>query len=172
MRESSNENYFAILYLPPKFDIDLSDLDKAYFTMQVQFHPDKATDEQKVYFSNMTMKVNQAYENIRDEFKRAKELLKIGGIDFDKKADGKILDPDFLQEVFDESQQISDMTSTDELSSKLTAKHLQKKTIVDWLTAAFASGNLSEALRQAVALRYVDNMIAAVKNKLQLVSLK
>jgi molecular chaperone HscB len=166
------DNYFEILKLPAKFDTDLSDLDKAYFTLQIEFHPDKADDEQKAYFSAMTTKVNQAYENIRDEFKRAKELLKVHGINFDDQGSGKILDSSFLQEIFDESQEISNMTTGDELSGKLTNKYLQKKTIVELLVTAFASGDLQEAFKLTASLRYVDNMIDAVKHKLQSISLK
>jgi molecular chaperone HscB len=166
------ENSFEILKLPLKFDTDLSELDKAYFTLQIKFHPDKAEDEQKVHFSAMTTKVNQAYENIRDEFKRAKELLKVHGIDFDDEGSAKILDTQFLQEIFDESEDISNMTAGDELSGKLTGKYLQKKAIIESITTAFASRNLHEALRLTASLRYVDNMIAAVKNKLQSISSK
>jgi molecular chaperone HscB len=166
-------SYFELLKLPVIFDINLADLDKNYFSLQVEFHPDKATDDkQKQQFMLMSTQINAAYENLKDELKRAQVLLEISGINLEDEKARKSLSVEFLQDIWSEFEIIQDLEDGGKLSEMLANKYLQKKEIVDLLNKAFSAKNTENSLKLTMSLKYVDNLIGQIKQKLQLKSIR
>ena len=161
-------NYFKILNLAENFDLDLSVLDKNYFAAQIQFHPDKAeNDQQKKHFLDLAVQLNEAYENLKDELRRAQALLSIEGIDFDDENIRKNLDPEFLQSIWDEFAAIENTSDSSELSHRLAIQYLRKKSLVENLTNTFSAKDINKSTEMTMCLKYVDNIIDAIKRKLQ-----
>jgi len=162
------QNYFQILKLPEVFDIDLAELEKNYFNLQIEYHPDRALNiEDRGELLVMSTKLNEAYENLKDDFKRAKALLTILGASFNDEELKNKLDKEFLQAKLDEFEFINSAQDTKELSEMLIAKYLEKKELIISLIRAFKSKELDTASKQTISLRYVDNIIEQIKNKLQ-----
>lgn len=162
------QNYFQLLKLPETFDIDLAELEKNYFNFQIQYHPDRALNvEDRGELLAMSTKLNEAYENLKDDFKRAKALLTNMGVSFDDEELKNKLNKKFLQAKLEEFEFIDNVQDTKELSEMLIAKYLEKKELISSLSDAFKSEELDRASKLAVSLRYVDNIIEQIKNKLQ-----
>ncbi len=162
------KNYFEILNLPVVFDIDFAQLDKQYFSLQVVCHPDKANDdEQKELFLGLSAKINQAYDNIKDEFLRAKTILQIHGVHFDDESMKCLLTKEFLRNIFHGFEQVSINNNAELLSSMLGEQYLRKKDIISDLKNAFSTNDLDAAASLTACLRYIDNLTAVIKNKLQ-----
>jgi molecular chaperone HscB len=111
------KNHFEQFLLPVKFQIDLSELEKKYFALQSQFHPDVS----KIEDIETSIAINEAYKILADDFRRACYLLLLAGIDI--KNDEKAVRPDFstLEEVLELQEKIA------EISDKSAIAELKKK---------------------------------------------
>jgi molecular chaperone HscB len=162
------KSYFEVLNLPVVFDVDLTQLDKEYFTLQMAYHPDTANNnEQKKLFLQLSTTLNLAHENIKDEFLRAKTILQINGIDFDDDKAKSLLTTEFLENIFNSFEQVSLSNNNGDLSEMLGEQYLKKKDIINDLKNAFSTNDLNAFARFTARLRYVDNLTTAIKNKLQ-----
>jgi molecular chaperone HscB len=164
-------NYFELLNLPAIFDLDMLELDKNYFQLQIQFHPDKAlTSQEREQNIAIASKINSAYQALRDEFSRSIELLKIANIDIQNCRDQ--LDAKFLEQRMQDFQTIQESSSGDILSDMLVAKYIEKKQLVEALSLAFSKNNLQQCSIITMSLKYIDNIIGQTKEKLQKLAAK
>ncbi len=160
-------NYFEILNLPMQFRLELNDIDRQYFAMQLKFHPDTACDEkQKEHFMQMTIQINNAYKALRDDLARAKELLKVAGMDLDDVKYRNSIAQQDLQNIFTDAQEISDTEDGNILAAMLGQKNSQRNALVNSLASAFESNNLNQTVQDTLLLKYVDNLIKQIKQKL------
>lgn len=63
------ENYYDILEVSPKASKEI--IDKAYKTLAKKYHPDANSEDKKEWAEEKFKKINEAYEVISDEEKRA-----------------------------------------------------------------------------------------------------
>lgn len=101
-------NYFAFMGLHKKLVIDLADLEKRFYSLSRQLHPDyfmNATPEERQASVDRASMVNDAYRTLRDPISRAKYLLTLEGY---KEAEKKA-PPDLLEEVFELNMQIEEL---------------------------------------------------------------
>lgn len=71
-----SDNFYSILGLTENATKD--EIKKAYRTLQLRWHPDRNNDSQES--NNMTQKINEAYETLGDEQKRAEyDIMRKGG---------------------------------------------------------------------------------------------
>ena len=165
------KNYFELLNLPAKFDLDLLELDKNYFQLQIQFHPDKAlTSQEREQNIAIASQINSAYQALKDEFSRSIELLKIANIDIQNYRDK--LDAKFLEQRMQDFQTIQESSSGEILSNMLAAKYIEKKNLTEALSLAFRQNNLHECSIMTMSLKYMDNIIGQTKEKLQKLAAK
>lgn len=75
-------NPFTLLGLEKKFQLDLKDLEQAYFEAQKKAHPDQfaqASLEEKRQAIELSTKINQAYLVLKSPLNRAEYLLEAAG---------------------------------------------------------------------------------------------
>ncbi|HEV2610910.1 MAG TPA: Fe-S protein assembly co-chaperone HscB [Noviherbaspirillum sp.] len=78
------QNHFELFHLPQRFTIDLTALDKAYREVQNQVHPDKfasAGDAEKRVAMQWATRANEAYQILKNPFRRAAYLCELNGVD-------------------------------------------------------------------------------------------
>ena len=112
------KNHFEKFSLPIKFDVDLAALEKKYFALQNQFHPDKSGVDD----IEESITINEAYKILSDDFNRACYLLSLKNIDICN--DEKAVKPDFstleaMLELQEKIAAISDKNEIEELRKKL-----------------------------------------------------
>ena len=76
-------SYFSFLDIAPAFELDLAALEKAYFTEQRKYHPDRFVgkpDVEKLAAAQASADINAAYKTLKEPFLRAQYLLKQQGI--------------------------------------------------------------------------------------------
>ena len=101
-------DYFAFLGLPRKLLIDEAELEKTFYALSRQFHPDyfmNANDREQQASVERSSMLNDAYRVLRDPVTRAKYLLSFHGY---KEAEKKA-PPDLLEEVFELNMQIEEL---------------------------------------------------------------
>ena len=80
-------NAFQVLGIPPLFDLDLRDVDRAYFDRQTENHPDRYVSFHRESLSlkdieTISADINRAYRILKNPLLRAEELMRLLHIPF------------------------------------------------------------------------------------------
>jgi molecular chaperone HscB len=79
-----NQDHFALFGLTPAFALDAEALDRAYRNLQAEIHPDRfahAGEADQRLAVQWATRANEAYQTLKQPFKRACYLLELQGID-------------------------------------------------------------------------------------------
>lgn len=110
-------DYFDFLGLPKKLRVDEAELEKTFYALSRQFHPDyfmnASVGEQQASVERSSM-LNDAYRTLRDRIARGKYLLSLYGY---KEAEKKA-PPDLLEEVFELNMQIEELKTAKKLADE------------------------------------------------------
>ena len=117
--------YFEVFSLPPKLGLDAAALEKSFYRLSREFHPDrfasKPADEQAAA-TEKSSHLNDAYRTLRDPIRRTEYLLATQGVEMEEqsvkatesaRASGtqkkQIVPPDLLEEAFELNMQLEEM---------------------------------------------------------------
>ena len=101
-------DYFSFFELPRRLRLDEAELEKSFYALSRQFHPDyfmgAGAEEQQASVERSSM-LNDAYRTLRNPVMRAKYLLALEGYkEAEKKAPAEL-----LEEVFELNMQIEEL---------------------------------------------------------------
>jgi len=108
-------DYFEFLDLPRNLAIDAKDLEKRFYSLSRQLHPDvhsrkiAAAREQA---EESTAILNVAYRTLRNPVTRAEYLLKLEGFDIGEQTT-KDVPPELLEEVFELNMALEEVREGD-----------------------------------------------------------
>lgn len=95
-----SQNHFELFELPVTFEIDQQQLADRYRQLQRSVHPDRfanAPDRQRRLSVQRAAQINEAFQTLKSELKRARYLLQLQGVELNDEQ-GTIQDADFLLE--------------------------------------------------------------------------
>jgi len=101
-------DYFAFFGLPRKLVVNEPELEKAFYSLSREFHPDyfmSASAAERSASTERSSMLNDAHRTLRNPVARAQYLLSLEGY---KEAEKKA-PPDLLEEVFDLNMQIEEI---------------------------------------------------------------
>jgi molecular chaperone HscB len=168
---------FAVLGLSARYTIDLPAAEAAYKDLSRQVHPDRfATADPRARRASLarTVQLNQAWRTIKDPIRRAEYLLLRAGIDVGEKkstgGDGKethkvAAPPAFLLEILELNDDLTAARRAgDEVKVAFMAEEMRARAnaTMKEIGAALdtgAPGDLQEAARSLVALRYYQRFL-------------
>ncbi|MFL6273903.1 MAG: Fe-S protein assembly co-chaperone HscB [Blastocatellia bacterium] len=104
----ANTDYFAFFGLPRKLGLDETELEKNFYALSRQLHPDyfmNASEAERQASVERASRLNDAYRTLRDRTARSQYLLRLAGY---KEAE-KQAPPELLEEVFELNMQIEEM---------------------------------------------------------------
>jgi len=102
-----SQNYYDLFDIAPSFNIDLTRLRSKFQQLQGKLHPDRhvnSTHREKREALQAASFVNEAYQVLSDEHRRARYLLQLRGVEFNQEQD-----------------------TTDDMEFLLTQMHLREK---------------------------------------------
>jgi len=111
-----SSNYYDFFGLEHKLDLDLADLEKRFYALSRQYHPDRYTlksREEQQYALDATAILNDAYRTLRDPLARAEYLLKENGFDIGEQG-SKNVPPELLEEVFELNMALEELRGGDD----------------------------------------------------------
>jgi molecular chaperone HscB len=111
-------DYFDFLGLPKKLRIDEAALEKLFYALSRQFHPDyfmNASDQERQASMERSSLLNDAYRTLRDPFQRTKYLLSLEGY---KEAEKKSPPADLLEEVFELNMQVEELKAAKKMGDE------------------------------------------------------
>ncbi|MBB6523153.1 Fe-S protein assembly co-chaperone HscB [Pseudoteredinibacter isoporae] len=139
-----SENFFALYQLEPGFEIDMAALKSTHRQLQMQCHPDKfaagSAQEQRVAVQAMAY-VNQAFDTLSVNVKRAEYLLDLAGIESNLENQTH-QDPMFLMQQMEWREELAELRqllSRDEAAaeSKLQSLMSNQKKLEKQIEADF-----------------------------------
>ena len=129
-------NYYDFFGLEHRLHLDLKDLEKRFYALSRQYHPDRYTlksrAEQQVAL-DATAVLNDAYRTLRDPLARAEYLLKENGFDIGEQG-SKNVPPELLDEVFELNMQLEELKMNQKMGeddASLTADIAKHKVVLE-----------------------------------------
>lgn len=99
---------YALFSLPPRFDLDLADLERRYLHAAAAAHPDRFTDPlDQADAAAQSAVLNDAYRTLRDPESRARALLSLLGAPAGKD-DDQTLPPELLMDMMEKREQLEE----------------------------------------------------------------
>jgi molecular chaperone HscB len=81
-----SKNYFELFGLPVAYVVDRARLDERYRELQRVVHPDRyagGSDQERRLSMQGSIRINEAYQTLKDPVERARYMLQLNGIDMD-----------------------------------------------------------------------------------------
>jgi Fe-S protein assembly co-chaperone HscB len=161
MSSSSTLNYFELLGLPESVELDRSALERAYQSLQSQWHPDQfagADATTRARAVQQTSLINDAYRTLREPVSRAAHLLALRGIEPDR-LEQRELDPAFLFEQMEWREELEAKRGNEAALGQLGVKVDERfKTTWRVFAEALAKEALSEAKREFHKLQFLGRL--------------
>ena len=107
-------DYYQLLGIPRSLNISLDELQKRYYELSRQLHPDRfmqkpQAEQQRAL--DMSSALNDAYRTLKNPLERTKYLLKLEGVQFEEPrgANPSKVPADLLEEVFELNMQLEEL---------------------------------------------------------------
>ena len=161
--------FFDIYEIEPSFSISENELKKKYLVLQKKFHPDRfahsSIEEQKTALINSSL-INDAYQVLKDDIRRAKYLLECNGVEITNHTN-----PAFLMKQMEYEEKIEEH-SNDKNQLLSIQKELQEELdqYKDNLTVDFDKKNFDRATNQINEFIFIDKLHLKIKEKINQLS--
>ncbi len=151
-------NYFFRFSLDISYQINLSDLEVKYLQLQQKLHPDffvkKSIIEQSLSFKHSLL-INEAYEILKDDLKRAEYILLLNNIIVNKESENKIIPPQtLLQEMLELRMDLEEADDDEKLIIHQNNK-IAMKNIINEINDCFKKKLLQEMAILTMKLKYL-----------------
>jgi len=174
------DDYFAFFGLERKLNLDRDELQKRFYALGRQLHPDRFTrrpPEERQYSEDATAILNDGYRILKDPRQRAEYVLRREGFDVGEQRT-KDVPPELLEEVFELNMALEEMRGGDESARPQLEEARQKfqamqdgiDQAVEQLFVKYDASGSRDVLGEIRGLlnkrRYVRNLIRDVEKEL------
>jgi molecular chaperone HscB len=168
------QNHFELFQLPQRFTVDMAALDRAYREVQNQVHPDKfvgAPAAEKRVAMQWATRANEAYQTLRNPFRRAAYLCELNGIDLQAESN-TAMSPAFLmqqmewREALEDAKATKDIGALDELEGALRGSRNAQLAQVGALLDSEKFDEAAQGVRQLMFLEKFGEEVRSTFEKL------
>jgi molecular chaperone HscB len=151
-------DHFARLGLPAALDLEPASLDRAYFALQRQWHPDRFVarpPDERARASSEAAALNDAYRTLKDPLSRAVYLAGLRGVELP--GDGKTIDdPDLLMEAMEAREELHEAGSAEAVDALAAKARDDMKYSLSGLGTLFLREDKVAIRKALLRLRYLD----------------
>lgn len=151
-------DHFARLGLPAALDLELTQLDRAYFARQRQWHPDRFVGRpanERARASSEAAALNDAYRTLKDPVDRAVYLATLKGVELP--GDGKTIDdPDLLMEALETREALHEAGTVDEVDMLAGQARKDAEAALGMLASLLLQDDKPAIRKTLLRLRYLD----------------
>jgi molecular chaperone HscB len=164
-------DHFARLGLARGFEIEPAELDRRYFGLQRNLHPDRfarRTAKERAIAESQAASLNQAYETLKEPLARAAYLLELAGRRSAAAHAATVDDAELLNEAMENREALmeaEDAAAVDRIAAK--AKD-NAATCLTELSQAFQRNDIERADGLATRLRYWQKLAEEARGKRRL----
>lgn len=163
------QNHYELFDLPQRFAVDLGALEAAYRKVQNQVHPDKftnGTDSEKRVALQWAARANEAYQTLKNPFRRAAYLCELNGVDLQIESNTS-MPPEFLMQQMTWREELEDAKSASDTAALARLdKALQeaRKSRVAQIGELLDAGDYDAAGRYVRQLMFLDKFDEEVQS--------
>lgn len=151
-------DHFARLGLPAALDLEPASLDRAYFALQRQWHPDRFAarpPDERARASVEAAALNDAYRTLKDPLSRAVYLAGLRGVELP--GDGKTIDdPDLLMEAMEAREALHEARTIETIDALAAEARDDMKSSLAGLGSLFLRDDKAAIRKTLLRLRYLD----------------
>jgi molecular chaperone HscB len=151
-------DHFARLGLPAALELEPASLDRAYFALQRQWHPDRFVarpPDERARASSEAAALNDAYRTLKDPLSRAVYFAELKGVELP--GDGKTIDdPDLLMEAMEAREELHEAGTAEAVDSLATKARDDMKNSLSALGSLFLHEDKPAIRKTLLRLRYFD----------------
>ncbi len=151
-------DHFARLGLPAALDLEAASLDRAYFALQRQWHPDRFVTkppEERARASSEAASLNEAYRTLKDPLNRAFYLAELAGVEMP--GDGKTIDdPELLMEAMEAREALHEAASAEAVDGLAAEARQDVQKALAGLGSLFLANDRTAIRKALLRLRYLD----------------
>lgn len=154
-------DHFARLGLRAGFTLDAADLDRRYFALQRQLHPDRFVTKsarERAISQSQAASLNEAYATLKDPLERAVYLLKRMGIEVDPGNGATNKDSALLMEAMEMREALSGAVDAAAVQRVAVDAEAERAKALNAVAAAFAVGDREAARAAVLRLKYLTRM--------------
>jgi molecular chaperone HscB len=170
-------DHFALFGLPERFEVDRADLEQRFLQKSRELHPDRhatGTSEQRLDAVRRTTDLNEAYQILKDDFRRTVYLLRRRGLETseNESQDQRMtVDSDLLMQVLElrealaEAQSTKDQARVQSLSDDVRGRVDKAWSDIRTSWSAVEGGNqkaLQDIANHVTSLRYYRRFLDEV----------
>lgn len=161
---------FELFGVPRRFEQDRAALDARWRALQAEVHPDRFAAEgqaaQRVAMQ-WAVRVNEAYQRLKDPLKRAAYLCELAGAPVDTE-NNTAMPPDFLMQQIEWREALESARSVDEVEAIADEVSARKRSAFDRLRETLDTrGDIAEAAEQVRALMFVERFVEDIDHRLE-----
>lgn len=168
MASISKENYFDLFGLDFNFEINADMLEKKYFELQRQYHPDKMAGKEegeKIKFLHKSAIINDAYKTLKTPLNRAEYMLFLSGRIVNDENNTEKPDQKILIESMKQREQLS-YAATAKETDKIKKENEKKKDLcIKKLRDAFNKKEEDVAVKLTIRLKYLNKLSEEIRIK-------
>lgn len=136
-------DYFTFFNLPRRLNVDLSALEREFYSLSRKLHPDLYTGSEareQEWSLQQSSRLNDAYRTLKDSIRRTEYLLRLEGVELEGQSKAateearktgekkQIVPPDLLEEVFELNMQLEEIRANKKMgeADPALAKELEQ----------------------------------------------
>lgn len=162
----SGDDHFSRLGLESGFDVDVDVLERRYFDLQRQLHPDRfasRTPRERLLSQQQATSLNEAFETLKDPLQRADYLVHLRGAGVLPEGCDAVNDPVVLMEAMELRESLAEAETSHEVDA-ITRRTLEDIDVcVDELSQAFEANDLEGACRLTTRLKYLRKLADEIR---------
>ncbi len=155
-------DHFRRFDLSPAFDLQRAEVERRYFALQRQFHPDRFAGKsatERLHSVQHATALNQAFGVLADPLLRAEYLLQLSGRPVAGGEAETVADPELLLEAMALREELAEAEDASAVAALLAKTEAMIGEIEVALSGAFASGDLAAAAGLALRFRYMRKFV-------------
>ena len=163
-------DHFARLGVPVSFDLEITDLDRRFFDLQRQLHPDRFVtrpERERALSQSQSVSLNEAHEILKDDLKRADymvHLLGQGGPDAPlPEGCNLVSDPVVLMESMEAREKLASSETVEDVVSLEGRTRKNVETCIQQLSELFAGDDIEGACRLTTRLKYLRKLADEIR---------
>ena len=161
---------FELFGVPRRFAQDRAQLDARWRALQAEVHPDRFAVEgqaaQRVAMQ-WAVRVNEAYQRLKDPLKRAAYLCELSGSPVDAE-NNTAMPPAFLVQQMEWREALDDATAAEQVDALADEVAARRQAALDELrTTLDERGDAQAAAQQVRALMFVERFAEDIERRLE-----
>jgi len=159
-------DHFMRLGVERTFDMDVPALDRLYFDLQRQLHPDRfatKAPKEKALSQQQATALNDAYETLKDPLKRADYLVHLLGVNVMPEGCNLVQDQSILIEAMEMREKLMMADTMEALNAIQRETKVEIDDVLIGLSLAFKGGDIEGACQLTTRLKYLDKMMGEVR---------